>query len=168
MGRTAQAERKGLQTRHSTSSYLRTNNTETMQRKQERVCEGRKRRETEGAGPSPPTASTVLPPSSGPRYGLVLPGSEAAGTRLPAGNHARDRAPSTAGALPVLWPARRALWDVDCQHPRKEAEPWGASGTLHAARARLGQDPLCTQLAQGVFSAFSPLGCSRPPTLSGA
>lgn len=36
---------EGLQTRHSTSSYLRTNNTETMQRKQEKVCEGRKRRE---------------------------------------------------------------------------------------------------------------------------
>lgn len=40
----AQAEEKGLQTRRSTSSYLRTNNTETMQRKQEKVQEGRKRK----------------------------------------------------------------------------------------------------------------------------
>lgn len=43
-GQMAQAEEKGLQTRRSTSSYLRTNNTETMQRKQEKVQEGRKRK----------------------------------------------------------------------------------------------------------------------------
>lgn len=43
-GQTAQAEERGLQTRHSTRSYLRTNNTETMQRKQEKVQEGRKRK----------------------------------------------------------------------------------------------------------------------------
>lgn len=37
---------RGLHTRHQAGSYLRTNNTETMQRKQEKVCEGRKRSES--------------------------------------------------------------------------------------------------------------------------
>lgn len=68
--------------------------------------EGREER-SEGTGPSLPTASTLLPPSSGLHYRLVLSESKVAGAASPQWEimpSDSGRALCTAQGPPHLWP----------------------------------------------------------------
>lgn len=124
--RTAQAEEEGPETRRSTRAYLRTKNTETMQRKQEKVREGKERKKEKNNEGTAHATATQVPPQRGPQRG-----EEAKQARpAPLCEHG-CRAPSARLGAPQ--PRRSSLWQRRSQlrkgvGPRKAGKNTSSQG----------------------------------------